>query len=645
MSRMTKYLSFFTDSKKSRRTMFDLKHWSKIRLFILMWLDAFVVLFCFYLSFVLRLDKLDLGERWPVFMSCLFWVPVVNVSIYYLLGMYRQVWRYANVNSALLIGKCTFVASSVLAACVYLFYQRIDVPLSIPALFFLLSTCLIILTKFSWRFWVTLKSPVIPASKESCLIYGAGLAGEILARHLKNSPDFPYAARGFIDDDRNLRRRQMHGLKVLGSGDDLGRLAALYNIKTVLIAIHAAPGKVIKEVVSRCQQEGINALIMPDLATALNPDVIRPRPVNIQDLLRRSVKPCNTNEIKNVYLGKTVLVTGAGGSIGSEICRQLVAANPKCLVVLDASEFNLYSITSELRDRFPNCAVFSILGSVVSRDLLTEVFEKYKPDIVLHAAAYKHVPLAEENVCETVLNNVFGTQCLVEVAKEFNVERFVMISTDKAVRPSNVMGRTKRACELIVQTAASSPGVRSKFSSVRFGNVLGSSGSVIPRFIRQIKEGGPVTVTHLEVTRYFMLIEEAVNLVLYSSCLSKGGETFVLDMGEPIKIYNMAKQLILLAGKTPGKDVDIVITGLRPGEKLFEELILDGTEENSLVDDVFIARSRQLNYLVIESQIDSLLRKARDRDATGCISLLKEIAHESFAVDNASSTDINLSVH
>jgi FlaA1/EpsC-like NDP-sugar epimerase len=458
--------------------------------------------------------------------------------------------------------------------------------------------------------WTSYQANSNAGGRRRALIYGAGSAGELLARHVSANPSFPFSAIGFLDDDLNKRGKTIHGLKILGSGDEIVRLATKFNVEVILIAIHSAPGWVIRKIFDACKEAKVQPLIMPDMANVLGQDVIQPRPIDVGDLLRRAPASIDQVKIENFLRDRTILVTGAGGSIGSEISNQVAAKSVKKLVILDSSEFNLYKIDLSLREAFPSLEIVPILGSMTDQRLLDTVFSKHRPTCVLHAAAYKHVPLVEQNILTGITNNIYGTKLLAETAAKYGVERFVLISSDKAVRPTNVMGATKRVCELVIQCLHQIHKNKCHFCAVRFGNVLGSSGSVIPRFLDQIKSGSPLTVTHKEMTRFFMLTSEAVGLVLQSSAMSDGGEIFVLNMGEPVNIYEMARQLIMLSGKEPDKDVKIQITGIRPGEKLYEELILEGSETHTVHEDVFIARPDEFDVLETLSKIEKILELA-----------------------------------
>lgn len=412
--------------------------------------------------------------------------------------------------------------------------------------------------------------------KKSAIIVGAGDAGEMVLREIRNNPFSRYEIEGFVDDNPAKVGRTIHGIKVLGKIEELPELVKGLNIEEILIAIPSATGAQMKRIISICEKCGIPFKTLPGLSELVDgkATVKHFREVSYEDLLRRRPVKLDVKTIANYVKDKTILVTGAGGSIGSELCRQLVRFAPSRLILLDASEANLYEIQTELMYRFEFKNICPVLGNVQYRPVIEGVVDKYRPDIVIHAAAYKHVPMIEIHPWEAVFNNIIGSRNVMNAAVKFKVDRFIMVSTDKAVRPTNVMGASKRVCELIMQSLNGENGT--KMMCVRFGNVIGSSGSVIPLFKKQIEYGGPITLTHPEVTRYFMTIPEACQLILQAGALGEGGEVFILEMGEPVKIKDIAEELIRLSGKELKKDIDIVFIGLRPGEKLYEELITEG---------------------------------------------------------------------
>lgn len=458
------------------------------------------------------------------------------------------------------------------------------------------------------RYYISRHQP----TRKRVMIVGGGEAGAMLIKEMQVSNKIAYQPVCIADD--NLRKVGMYvcDVKVAGTTYDVKRLAEEYNVEEIFITIPSLDKKTLSQMVSRCQQCGCPVRILPSiyqLATG-SITVSALREVEISDLLGREQVQVNLDEVMGYIENKTVLVTGGGGSIGSELCRQIAAHNPKTLIILDIYENNAYEIEQELKRKRPALQVLTLIASVREEKKMRDVFDKYRPQIVFHAAAHKHVPLMESSPCEAVKNNVFGTWNVAKCADEFQVETFVLISTDKAVNPTNIMGATKRICEMLIQTI----GKHSKhtnFVAVRFGNVLGSNGSVIPLFRQQIQEGGPVTVTHKDIIRYFMTIPEAVSLVLQAGAYAKGGQIFVLDMGEPVKIYDLAYNLIKLSGLEPNVDIDIVCTGLRPGEKLYEERLMkeEGlmSTPNGLIN---IARPIDLDETRFFSTLETLCKQA-----------------------------------
>jgi FlaA1/EpsC-like NDP-sugar epimerase len=627
----TKYLSIFKYASRLVDLIpFGNKYWKWMRLGIFMLIDIFVITFCYWFAFVLRLESVNFGPLREAFFLNL---PLVVGSLlfsFYLLGMYRQVWRYANFSSALLIGKCVSLGVLIFVASAYLIGWA-PVPRSVPAIFLILLAIAEVATKFLWRILVNINMAGTRSNQRRCLVYGAGMAGELFARHALSNPNFPYKAVGFIDDDLNKKNRLIHGVKIYGSGRDLNEISKAMNVDAVIIALHNAPGEVIRDIVHQCRQIGLETLIMPDMANAIGNELIQLRSVDVKDLLRRAPKDTDLELIKSTLRNRRVLVTGAGGSIGSELCRQILSFGPRQLILLDASEFNLYQIERELQEsgRSSVTEIIPILGNTSVSRVVDNVFSQYKPEYVLHAAAYKHVPLVEANPIEGILNNIQSTFLVCEAAKKYGASGLTLISSDKAVNPVGIMGASKRICELVVQSMQDDIS-ETRFSMVRFGNVLGSSGSVIPNFLRQIKDGGPVTVTHPDMNRYFMLTNEAVSLVLQSLAMAKGGEVFILNMGEPVNIREMAEQLILLSGKKPGEDIEIKYIGLRPGEKLFEELILNGSEKHTQHDDIFIAVPFRIKGEVLSEAVKIVLSLANNQQTEDCIRMVKYLATDRF---------------
>ena len=417
-----------------------------------------------------------------------------------------------------------------------------------------------------------------PENKKKLLIIGGGYSTNDIIGTLNTTLKGRYEIIGIIDDNRKRVGYSVAGVRIIGTRNDIERICDKYNIDSIFFTIVNIDNKNKKEILEICSKTGAEIKVLPSLKELITQENLYSslRDVEIEDLLGRDPIELDNNNIKSLIHGKTVLVTGGGGSIGEELCRQIMLHDPKQLLMLDIYENSLYNIELELKGKYPNSDIKAIIANIRDEQRMFDLFEEFSPEVVFHAAAHKHVPLMENNPSEAVKNNVFGTYNLVNACDKYKTKRFILISTDKAVNPTNVMGATKRMCEMIIQ--AKDKESETEYVAVRFGNVLGSNGSVVPLFKRQIKEGGPVTVTHKDITRFFMTIPEAVALVLQSITYAKGGEIFVLNMGEPVKIYDLAKSLIELSGLKLGTDIDIEITGLRPGEKIYEELLMD--EEN-----------------------------------------------------------------
>lgn len=442
---------------------------------------------------------------------------------------------------------------------------------------------------------------------KNLLIIGAGMGAREIIITIKNSMRDRYNIVGIIDDNKNKLNHYILGIKVIGTRYEIPRFAKEYDVDEIFFAINKIDAVSRRKILEICQETGVKTRVLPTTEEVIDKQgaMNSLRNVQIEDLLGRDPIELDNKNIKNLIKDKTVLVTGGGGSIGSELCRQIIKYKPQNLVILDIYENTLYDIERELEADYPTANIKAIIGSVRDKERLEEVFNKYKPNVVFHAAAHKHVPLMETSPLEAIHNNVFGTYNVVNCADKFGVEKFVLISTDKAVNPTNIMGASKRVCEMIVQTKNKTS--KTDFVAVRFGNVLGSNGSVIPLMKKQIEKGGPVTVTHKEITRYFMTIPEAVQLILQAVTYAKGGEIFVLDMGEPVKIYDLAVSLIRLMGYEPNVDIPIIITGLRPGEKLYEELLM---AEEGLVstkhDKIFITQPMHLEEKELNEKLYEL---------------------------------------
>lgn len=463
------------------------------------------------------------------------------------------------------------------------------------------------------------------------LIIGAGEAGEMVVREMLNHPEAGLEPVGFIDDDPKKKGKHILGLKVLGGKESISHVASKHEIDEILIAIPSAKGQVVRDFIAHCKSARVGFKIVPGILEIIKGDVKigQIREVHPEDLLGRQTVTINMEEIAAYLKGQRVLVTGAGGSIGAELCRQVVKFEPELLILLEREEDNIYHLNMDLEKIIPLPLRTSIIGDVRDRIKMSRVLRQYKPQVVFHAAAYKHVPLMEENIDEAIKNNAFGTRIMAELALKHKIDKFIMISTDKAVNPTSAMGVSKRVAEFLVQDFAqrvTDESVGTKFITVRFGNVIGSRGSVVPLFKKQIEEGGPVTVTHPEVYRYFMTIPEAAQLVIQAGAQGQGGEIFLLNMGEQVKILQLAQDLITLSGLEPSIDIKIEFIGLRPGEKLYEELLTaqEGVKATRH-EKIFIAQAEEVDSEKLHRDLDELKRLTKIMNMEGIIRKLKEI--------------------
>ena len=578
-------------------------------------LDAVLVMGCMVGALWMRFD-FSFTKIEPIFWDSVrsyMWINVVcTVLINAVCRLYTSLWRFASLEEL----KNAIVAI-VLSSFIQFFGMRLlDLPVPRSYIFIytmLLSIC-IIGPRFSYRFlriafrnheviWQT--KPVVT------MVVGAGAAGYMLVREMKNSKHLNRKVPCIIDDDPKKIGTYLQGIPIVGDKEDILAMAKKYGIEEIIIAIPTLKDDKQHELLEICQETSCKIKILPGIYQMVNQevDVSMLRDVSIEDLLGREPVDLHMEKIGNYISGKVIIVTGGGGSIGSEICRQVALHDPKQLIIVDIYENNAYDIQLELKKNYPELKLETLIASVRDKKRIEDIFETYRPDIVYHAAAHKHVPLMEDSPDEAIKNNVLGTYNVASAANKFHVKKMVLISTDKAVRPTNVMGASKRICEIIIQIFSQiSP---TEYAAVRFGNVLGSNGSVIPIFRQQIKNGGPVTVTHPDIIRYFMTIPEAVNLVLQCGAYAKGGEIFILDMGEPVKILDLAKKMIRLSGHIPGEDIKIEFTGLRPGEKLYEELLID---EDNLVetenDRIFVAQMGEIDVDAMSRKINRLIEYA-----------------------------------
>ena len=524
-------------------------------------------------------DKAFVETAW----SYLPYSIAFTLLIFWVMHLYQSLWEYAGATEMMNMALAC-IMSAVSQMIIVTMILHWSYPRSCYVFFGGALLCLIIISRFFYRIFRTfVEKRTDKAKSVNVMVIGAGDAGNSLIREMNTSKFIQKSALCVIDDDKSKIGNYIHGVKVVGDRNDILEYAAKYDIDEIIIAMPAAPRIVIKEILEICKQTKCELKTLPGIYQLVNGEVnvSQLRKVDVIDLLGRDPIAVDLDSIMGYVKDKVVLVTGGGGSIGSELCRQIADSQPKQLIIFDIYENSAYDIQQELIKKYPELNLLVLIGSVRNTNRVNAIFEKYRPDIVYHAAAHKHVPLMEESPNEAIKNNVLGTWKTADAALRYGTKKFVMISTDKAVNPTNIMGASKRICEMIVQ-AYNNRGA-TEFVAVRFGNVLGSNGSVIPLFKKQIASGGPVTVTHPDIIRYFMTIPEAVSLVLQAGAYAKGGEIFVLDMGEPVKILDLAMNLIRLSGYVPGEDIQIQFTGLRPGEKLYEELLMkeEGMQETA----------------------------------------------------------------
>ena len=553
-----------------------IKFAKKHRNIILRFFDIIVIAIGYYIAEIIINNKIFLTPEMTkeMFISILLAILVYG-GVLQIFKTYKNITRYENGNDYLV-----YVLACLISCTIMVFFNVLNIIPTVDERTNLIAGLIIVISVIGYRVLLrmilndTYEGKVKNDDRKKVLIIGAGEATKILISTIRSSMKNIYNIVGLIDDNPNKVDYAISGKKILGTRFDIPRICKENNVDVIFFTISNISNEDRKKILEICQETGCKVRILPGTKELIKDKPIMQnfRDVEIEDLLGREPIKLDNKNIKELIHNKVVLVTGGGGSIGSELCRQIMRFSPERLVIVDIYENNLYDIEQELKYNYPNAKIDAIVASVRDKDRLNEIFNEFKPYLVFHAAAHKHVPLMETSPLEAIKNNVFGTYNVVNCADEYNVKRFVLISTDKAVNPTNIMGATKRLCEMIIQ--AKNKVSNTEYVAVRFGNVLGSNGSVVPLFKKQIAHGGPVTVTHKDITRFFMTIPEAVSLVLQAMSGAKGGEIFVLDMGEPVKIYDMAKKLIKLSGLEPDVDIQIKVTGLRPGEKLYEEILM-----------------------------------------------------------------------
>ena len=596
---------------------------SKMRSVYIVLLDYFTLLISLFASRFILPDAFAGASAHPTarMLTAMATLLVVYPIVFKLFGVYRVIHRYAQYSEYLRFVAAFLAAGIVFAGCNLLEGLLVD-GLSFSVGFLLVNVLLsafgLLLTRLIYRVYVNRAEPDTQKALQNTLIVGCGHACLLLLAELKYHPEYRIKPVVAVDSDPAKKGRSIGGIAIEGSDEDIPALCKKHNIRLIIVAIPSADNKQRAHILENCKDIDVEIKMLPRLADfyATQSGVVEKlRDFTMDELLGRDPIEVNHEEVSAFIKGKTVLVTGGGGSIGSELCRQIASNSPKKLIIVDIYENNAYDIQQELRFKYGKNLDFStIIASVRDYDRIKSILSEYKPDIVIHAAAHKHVPLMEVSPQEAIKNNVFGTYNTARAAIETGVSKFILISTDKAVNPTNIMGASKRMCEMVIQ---SMNGKGTVFSAVRFGNVLGSNGSVIPLFRKQIASGGPVTVTHPDIIRFFMTIPEAVQLVLMASAKAKGGEIFVLNMGKPVKIADLAKRIILLSGKKPDIDIKIKYTGLRPGEKLYEELMMqDENLEKTQNDKIFVGHFVDFDKNVLQNELEDLYRIANDNTLT-----------------------------
>lgn len=573
--------------------------------------DIFSVAISVWLAFIFRFDTQIPPQYNPFILRMIILAVIFIIPVFYFEKLYSFSWSYVSTNEIISLFRGVTIAFVFLGIAIFIskyFPHFINFPRSTIFISYILVFLFCGLSRFSKRIFFSITGSRKMVKKERTLIVGAGDAGEQILRNILSLGMNPYNPIGFVDDNKIKQGVKIHGIRVLGKISDISRIVEKNQVKQLIIALPSANRKIIQNAVELGRKAGLKKIkIAPLLSEVIDGRVSfkNLKDVDVEDLLGREEVNLNTKQIENFIKDKVILVTGAAGSIGSELSRQIVKFNPSLFLLLDQDETGIFNISKELENNFSSLRIHPIIADIRDKEKINEIFKKFQPKIIFHAAAYKHVPLMEENPDEAVKNNIFGTENLAKTSLDNNVENFIFISTDKAVNPISVMGATKRVSEMICQ--AYNQKNHTKFISVRFGNVLNSRGSVIPTFLEQIRKGGPVEITHRDMKRYFMLTSEACLLVMQSGAMGQGGEVFVLDMGKPIKIWDLAKEMIKLSGFEPDKDIAIVFTGIRPGEKLSEEILT--AEEGTIATQnqkIFMAKLSVIKPEDLERQLENI---------------------------------------
>lgn len=590
------------------------------RIIALILMDIMSIIVASFVALYIRFDFSFAGipvEYFSKFEHILLPNILLTLVFFALWKLYKSVWRYASANELINIVFATACAAIAQIVYCYTFNQRM--PRSYYILYWFLLTVFTCCIRFGYRILRLLNSKrtsIIGKNKRiNVMIIGAGAAANMILKEIESSDYLNLQAKCIVDDQPGCHGKLLRGVPIVGGRNKILEAVPEYGIDEIIFAIPSAGVQTKKEILDICKESGCKLRTLPGMYQLINGDVSvsKLKEVEIEDLLGREPIQINTEEVLDYVGGKVILVTGGGGSIGSELCRQIASHRPKQLIIVDIYENNAYDIQQELLRKYPSLNLVVLIASVRNTNRINDIFETYRPNIVYHAAAHKHVPLMEVSPNEAIKNNVMGTYKTAQAADHYGAEKFVLISTDKAVNPTNVMGASKRICEMVVQMMNQKS--KTNFVAVRFGNVLGSNGSVIPLFKQQIAEGGPVTVTHPDIIRYFMTIPEAVSLVLQAGAYARGGEIFVLDMGRPVKILDLATNLIKLSGYKVGEDIEIKFTGLRPGEKMYEELLMDEEGLKKTANKmIFIGKPIEFDADIFEKQLDKLIADAKKED-------------------------------
>ncbi|HBG05609.1 MAG: nucleoside-diphosphate sugar epimerase [Geobacteraceae bacterium GWC2_58_44] len=596
---------------------------------LVFFLDVALMAASLSFAFLLRFDFRIPADQLEGLREGLAVVLIAKPILFAASGMYRNIWRYASLQDAYQILKVVTFSSFASGFLLVFMDGPYALPRSIYILDWFILFSLVCASRLIWR--VYRETRFIPSLRKGkrTLIIGAGDAGNLLLKEIRKQANASYNVVGFVDDAPDKRGLRLSGVRVLGGTNHLRALVRRHRIEEVIFAIPSGDKELMRRVIASCESAKARFKTLPGITAIIDGkvSVSQIKDVEIEDLLGRDPVVLDQTAIRNYLTDKRVLVTGAAGSIGSEICRQVALFKPAKLVLFDHAETPLFYIEKELAAAFPELRIIPLMGDVKNRDRVESVFDEFCPEVVFHAAAYKHVAMMEYNPAEAVLNNVMGSRIVADAADKHKVQNFVMVSTDKAVNPTNVMGATKRSAEIYVQALAANS--KTKFTTVRFGNVLGSNGSVIPLFKEQIRKGGPVTVTDRDVVRYFMTIPEASQLVMQAGCIGKGGEIFVLDMGEPVRILSLAEELIRLSGLIPYKEIDIRFTGLKPGEKLFEELLIEGEGVRPTTHKkIRVMAPVETDLKRVSEDLDELFACAGEYDIAGLIDSLRNLVPE-----------------